>query len=930
MLQPRSEPPTTFNAIISSLIHPNGAKTATRDEVVLSQLLQLNYPVKNCSFESIHRLITYGIQNWSHPPLLSRFLDLLFLLFSKQKIIFANADVQSTIIAQCVNFLLSKLKTPGPAIIELRPLVLKTLGTVVFENGLSCPKLLVPLSSILLPIAQRTAPEADVESSRLAITCLGNLCVKTGAKSASFQQDVFEKLFQGMSVDTCDEAGFKLVSATLRSLQLLINENKLLVQACASALLTYLAKYGLRSAVPAAKEREVSSRVGDRTIVNMAIPSDSEFSDGESGLPRNRYRDSRLQLNALLCLEAVAKAQPKLVYPYWFQFLPDPVNPSAPSLISVMRNSDSPKVRHAACGALTTFLTGSKQYLSIAGDGPSTTAFTSLSQKLAEQLRQLHSGVIRAVLEETQPLLVTQELKCLAMLIRSCSYDRLSTDYRTIAFEAVWPRLSEEDFAISSAAFECISALIEAGLSLQTLHVKEELVISTTLQFCEAEEHISKRVASFDVLCSLAKVNPKVIEASWEDIQRVVQPAIIDDKEAIRAASLKFLEQYTHSSSSTETLLIASSVDFWLNFIDSYLLKTVIDTFYAVRSLGCDCLANIPPTIFEQLPPRRQSACLALAIGMVQDEDNVVRASACRALGVFVGFPAVIEDILFLHDVATTLPPLVSDTNSNVRIRASWALANLCDALAISREKVEAAGGVLDDTGITTAITLDIIRAGIIAAKDNDKCRSNGVRSLGNITRLISPQLLATEAERLCKEVTTVVVKSVESGSVKTRWNACHAIGNMLKTPAFPIGSASWTKSIYAALADAVLRCKNFKVRISAATALSSPLAIAQFGRGPTEQQENLTMTLEALLTAAQNIDRLDEAAFGEYKYREQLQEQLHTTIRHLMAIWKDVTGPPQSDLIHRCEECIKPKPVPEPPKAMVGEFPEQPVMSSS
>ena len=32
------------------------------------------------------------------------------------------------------------------------------------------------------------------------------------------------------------------------------------------------------------------------------------------------------------------------------------------------------------------------------------------------------------------------------------------------------------------------------------------------------------------------------------------------------------------------------------------------------------------------------------------------------------------------------------------------------------------------------------------------------------------------------------LVKNIETGSLKTRWNACHATSNMLLNPNFPIG----------------------------------------------------------------------------------------------------------------------------------------------
>ena len=54
------------------------------------------------------------------------------------------------------------------------------------------------------------------------------------------------------------------------------------------------------------------------------------------------------------------------------------------------------------------------------------------------------------------------------------------------------------------------------------------------------------------------------------------------------------------------------------------------------------------------------------------------------------------------------------------------------------------------------------------------QCRSNGVRALGNIVRICPVVFLNKEAERIVKEIVLVVLKNVDSGTVKVCFSCSH------------------------------------------------------------------------------------------------------------------------------------------------------------
>jgi HEAT repeat-containing protein 6 len=73
-------------------------------------------------------------------------------------------------------------------------------------------------------------------------------------------------------------------------------------------------------------------------------------------------------------------------------------------------------------------------------------------------------------------------------------------------------------------------------------------------------------------------------------------------------------------------------------------------------------------------------------LGATRDDSPVVRSQACRTLGVYILNSSLNIDPIFVTDVAQNLVEAMKDPNLNVRIRACWSVANLCDALVALRD----------------------------------------------------------------------------------------------------------------------------------------------------------------------------------------------------------------------------------------------------
>ena len=62
-----------------------------------------------------------------------------------------------------------------------------------------------------------------------------------------------------------------------------------------------------------------------------------------------------------------------------------------------------------------------------------------------------------------------------------------------------------------------------------------------------------------------------------------------------------------------------------------------------------------------------------------------LQAASIRALGVYVLYPVLREDTVFVTDTANAALNGLDDSVLLVRMRAAWSLANVSDALVINK-----------------------------------------------------------------------------------------------------------------------------------------------------------------------------------------------------------------------------------------------------
>ncbi|PSN51517.1 hypothetical protein C0J52_09941 [Blattella germanica] len=181
-----------------------------------------------------------------------------------------------------------------------------------------------------------------------------------------------------------------------------------------------------------------------------------------------------------------------------------------------------------------------------------------------------------------------------------------------------------------------------------------------------------------------------------------------------------------------------------------------------------------------------------------------------------------------------------------------------------------------DIEDIPSDLLLKLLETSIKASQDNEKVRTNAVRAVGNFLRLVSEDVLGSFREPAERAVAILVKNASTGGYMKVRWNACYAIGNMLRNSALYAEPFSWQSLVFGALAKLVQDMRNFKVRINAALALAVPACRRHYG-------PHYITLWTALLDALDNSQNMDD--FSEYKHRDNFLDQICISLSHLASL---------------------------------------------
>uniref|UniRef100_S4R4P8 HEAT repeat-containing protein 6 n=1 Tax=Petromyzon marinus TaxID=7757 RepID=S4R4P8_PETMA len=396
-------------------------------------------------------------------------------------------------------------------------------------------------------------------------------------------------------------------------------------------------------------------------------------------------------------------------------------------------------------------------------------------------------------------------------------------------------------------------------------------------------EPLPVRLEALQVLAYLIKGYFPVAHGSLQEVTDIVSLCLGDRNPVVQLHGAKLLEELgtainiMYRSSLNQSASSIKIVGVWSAMLSGPLPPALQSAqSAALQTSACDVLSTILPDAFPLLPVDRQMVCLTVLLGLSADESLQVKAAAVRALGVFLLFPSLREDVQFVSDAASAVLRCMEDPSFLVRTKAAWSLGNLTDTLITN---VETLG---DDflMEVPDMLLLRIIRTAIGAAQDKDKVKSNAVRCLGNLLRFLQPRHVADVrfGAAVAEAVSALSGAVLSDSTMKVRWNACYAVGNAFHNAALLPVSSEWRPIAFKALTSVVRSCKNFKVRIKAALALSCPGSRAWFGSAP-----EFASVWDALLEALDKSEALRD--FSDFRYSESLREQACIALLHLTSL---------------------------------------------
>ncbi|XP_057753732.1 uncharacterized protein LOC130973287 [Arachis stenosperma] len=347
----------------------------------------------------------------------------------------------------------------------------------------------------------------------------------------------------------------------------------------------------------------------------------------------------------------------------------------------------------------------------------------------------------------------------------------------------------------------------------------------------------------------------------------------------------------------------------WCEAIEKHMPCILCHSSSLVRAASITCFAGMTSSVFISFTMEKQGFILSSLINAaINDDVPSVRSSACRAIGVVSCFPQVCQSAEVLDRFIHAVEINTCHTLISVRITASWALANICDAI---RHTVS-----LEHMGSNSNLKLivSLSECALHLTEDGDKVKSNAVRALGYISRIFkcstsrfqdmsmdhlgprtegyscSQNLIKCQRsnsnhyqldyhENYCRleRIVKALISCVITGNVKVQWNVCHALGNLFLNETLSLQDMDWASDVYGVLLQLLRESSNYKIRIQAAAALAVPASVHDYG-------PSFSDIVQCVEDVMENIGQDQISGPSNFKYRVSLQKQLTLTMLHVLS----------------------------------------------
>ncbi|KAH8245525.1 hypothetical protein KR032_011353 [Drosophila birchii] len=669
-------------------------------------------------------------------------------------------------------------------------------------------------------------------------------------------------------------------------------------------------------------------------------PSDSDQLPGPKQL---RQLQAKVRISALHLLVALTKQLPRrTLYGYWYVLFPSADSGGVGHLLLVGQTDANSRCRALALQLAAQLLYGSKGYLSQAcSRGPSN--YTPFAVSLASSVLSAYRSLCSILEREYAPPVLTQCLKCLAVLVQATPFEQLEMGFVYEFVGHVKKLIKNADSPVAVSALLVMEMLVATpkltpemasaiGLAPRQRELKLEELQSDQpefLELCDSDTELEleeeadqqqqqqqqqqqpaqqkpganpiqlvappiprnswllrqvlrqleslgtgppMRVECFQVLLAMA-THVSLLRGHQVRLARVLLAGLRDITADVNLYAARCLDSvgYQLGRLLPEPPEREMQLAFWLSLLPGIYGAYDDAAGASLKCALCDALSNMGSFSFERLPPGQRNALLAFLSGCASDdgEEPLVRAAALRALAVYVLHATLKADLVFVENAAELTLRIINDAQLAVRIKAAWALGNISDALIAAIPN--------HSERVSEELLGRLIQAATHSCGDHDKVKANAVRSLGNLLQILQQQQASDNTEPMQLAMSKLLDCVRSAGSAKVKWNACHAIGNLVKHRAF-FATNHLAGILFPALSQLVVQHANFKVRINATGVLLQVEQRQDFGG-------HFPVVWRSLLDALERSNALDN--FEEYNHRDALQQQLCLAMAHLLTLAK-------------------------------------------
>ncbi|XP_065016034.1 uncharacterized protein LOC103990444 isoform X3 [Musa acuminata AAA Group] len=333
---------------------------------------------------------------------------------------------------------------------------------------------------------------------------------------------------------------------------------------------------------------------------------------------------------------------------------------------------------------------------------------------------------------------------------------------------------------------------------------------------------------------------------------------------------------------------VSCGLEQWNEVIVKHLPESLSHASPIVRAASVTCFAGMTSGVFSSLTEDKQEFVISSAVtAAFGDGVPSVRSAACRAIGVITCFSEIVSRSTVIDKFIRAVDYNSHGPIASVRITASWALANICDALRHRATELD-----LDrsegEIRLSDSISL-LVESALRLTKDGDKIKSNAVRALGNLSRFIrltnhSAESLPSSGSKSAfhgnahwlERMVQAFVSCVTTGNVKVQWNVCHALSNLFMNETIKLHDMSWAPTVYSILLLLLRDSTNFKIRIHAAVALAVPTSRLDYGSSFSDVVQSLEHVRESLVSDQSSTP-------SSFKYKDNLAKQMTLTMLHVL-----------------------------------------------